>query len=209
MTIVSDRPVDRHHPGVESVLVTDPEMLRAHIDQADAVVVFGFDIVRYPFLANSQALRIVDLYDPWIFGSLEQYDSMSNIDAERSKTHEVNTLNQLADVGDFFICASERQRDFWLGLLASRGRLDKASHEADHTYGRLSTLCPMVSRALRHRRRPLCYVMASSHPSIRTRRSFCGAAARGIGSTRSAPWKRSRPSLTSFHMLGFFSWGWS
>jgi GT2 family glycosyltransferase/glycosyltransferase involved in cell wall biosynthesis len=131
VTIASDRPVDRQHPGVDSVVVTDQDMLRAHIDQADAVVVFGFDIVRYPFLADSQALRIVDLYDPWIFGSLEQYDSMSNTDAERSKAHEVNTLNQLADVGDFFVCASERQRDFWLGLLASRGRLDKASHEAD------------------------------------------------------------------------------
>jgi GT2 family glycosyltransferase/glycosyltransferase involved in cell wall biosynthesis len=131
VTIASDRPVDRTHPGVETLLVTDHDMLRAHIDQADAVFVFGFDIVRYPFLATSRALRIVDLYDPWIFGSLEQYDTMSSVEAERSKTHEVNTLNQLADVGDFFICASERQRDFWLGLLASRGRLDKPSHDAD------------------------------------------------------------------------------
>lgn len=131
VTIASDRPVDRHHPGVASLLVTDHEVLRAHIDSTDAVVVFGFDLVRYPFLAESRALRIVDLYDPWIFGSLEQYDTMSPTEAERTKAHEINTLNQLADVGDFFICASERQRDFWLGLLASRGRLDKPSHDAD------------------------------------------------------------------------------
>ena len=131
VTIASDRPVDRVHPGVASLLVTDHDALRAHIDSTDVIIVFGFDLVRYPFLADSRALRIVDLYDPWIFGSLEQYDAMSTIEAERSKAHEVNTLNQLADVGDFFICASERQRDFWLGLLASRGRLDKPSHDAD------------------------------------------------------------------------------
>lgn len=131
VTIASDRPVDRRHPGVSSLLVTDHDVLRAHIDETDAVIVFGFDLVRYPFLADSRALRIVDLYDPWIFGSLEQYDAMSTIEAERSKAHEINTLNQLADVGDFFVCASERQRDFWLGLLASRGRLDKPSHDAD------------------------------------------------------------------------------
>ena len=131
VTIASERPIDRTHPGIETLLVESDDVLRAHIDATDAVIVFGFDLVRYPFLANSRALRIVDLYDPWIFGSLEQYDAMSDVEAERSKAHEINTLNQQADVGDFFICASERQRDFWLGMLASRGRLDKAAHDAD------------------------------------------------------------------------------
>ena len=25
--------------------------------------------------------------------------------------------------GDFFVCASERQRDYWLGMLAAEGRI--------------------------------------------------------------------------------------
>jgi glycosyltransferase involved in cell wall biosynthesis len=33
--------------------------------------------------------------------------------------------------GDFFICASERQRDFWLGSLASVGRVNPYTYDAD------------------------------------------------------------------------------
>jgi GT2 family glycosyltransferase/glycosyltransferase involved in cell wall biosynthesis len=131
VTVACDRPIDRKHPGVDGFLIGDHAEFRGLIDAADVVVVFGFDLIRYPFLASCRALRVVDLYDPWIFGSLEQYDAMSIEEAEGAKNHEVNALNQLLDVGDFFICASERQRDFWLGMLASRGRLDKAAHDQD------------------------------------------------------------------------------
>lgn len=129
VTVASPRTVTRAHPGVEIVEFTDADVLRATVDAADVVVVFGFDLQRYPFLAHTRALVVVDLYDPWIFGSLEQYDTMAVAEADGQKAHEINTLNQLMDVGDFFICASERQRDFWVGMLASRGRLDKAAHE--------------------------------------------------------------------------------
>ena len=131
VTVACDRAIDRSHPGVSRFLIDDHSTLASLIDTADVVILFGFDLVRYPFLSSCRALRIVDLYDPWIFGSLEQYDGMSPEEANGAKNHEINALNQLLDVGDFFICASERQRDFWLGMLASRGRLDKGAHDQD------------------------------------------------------------------------------
>ena len=145
VTVACDREVDRRHPGV-AVLTIEGEAglaaLRRSVEAADAVLVFGFDLVRYPFLANCRALRIVDLYDPWIFGSLEQYDGMSGDAADAAKNHEINALNQLIDVGDSFICASERQRDFWFGMLASRGRLDKRAHDLDPQLRRLIDVVP-------------------------------------------------------------------
>ncbi|HYZ08436.1 MAG TPA: hypothetical protein VE709_07600, partial [Pseudonocardiaceae bacterium] len=33
--------------------------------------------------------------------------------------------------GDFFLCASERQRHFWLGHLAAIGRLSPTLYDAD------------------------------------------------------------------------------
>ena len=140
--LASPKPVGRTDPAVEVFEFADPSELLALVDQADAVLVFGFDLVRYPFLKHTRALVVVDLYDPWIFGSLEQYDTMTRDEAEGAKAHEIGTLNDLLDVGDYFICASERQRDFWLGMLASRGRLDKAAHELDPHLRKLIDVVP-------------------------------------------------------------------
>jgi GT2 family glycosyltransferase/glycosyltransferase involved in cell wall biosynthesis len=145
VTVACDRPVDRRHPGVVSLLIEGDagmDAFRRCVDLADAVVLFGFDVVRYPFLAQTRALRIVDLYDPWIFGSLEQYDAMTVEGADAAKNHEINALNQLIDIGDMFICASERQRDFWMGMLASRGRLDKRAHDIDPQLRKLIDVVP-------------------------------------------------------------------
>ena len=140
--LASPKLVGRRDAAVEVVEFADPSELLALVDQADAVLVFGFDLVRYPFLKHTRALVVVDLYDPWIFGSLEQYDTMTRDEAEGAKAHEIGTLNELLDIGDFFICASERQRDFWLGMLASRGRLDKAAHELDPHLRKLIDVVP-------------------------------------------------------------------
>lgn len=140
--LASPKAVGRTDPGVEVVHFEDTAELFQLVDHADAVLVFGFDLKRYPFLAHTRALVVVDLYDPWIFGSLEQYDTMTREEAEGAKAHEVGTLNELMDVGDFFICASERQRDFWVGMLASRGRLDKVAHDHDRHLRKLIDVVP-------------------------------------------------------------------
>jgi len=77
----------------------------------------------------SRAL-VVDLYAPWIIEKLEY----SRIDPERGepdRRDDVTILNRLLSLGDFFLCASERQRDFWLGALATAGRLDLAHVQAE------------------------------------------------------------------------------
>jgi glycosyltransferase involved in cell wall biosynthesis len=73
---------------------------------------------------------VVDLYAPWILEKLEY----SRIDPERGeidRKDDVAILNRLLALGDFFVCASERQRDFWLGALAVTGRLELAHAVAD------------------------------------------------------------------------------
>ncbi len=63
---------------------------------------------------------VIDLYAPWIVEKLEY----SRVDPERGepdRKDDVTILNRLLALGDFFLCASERQRDFWLGALAAGG----------------------------------------------------------------------------------------
>jgi hypothetical protein len=67
---------------------------------------------------------VIDLYAPWILEKLE----WARTDPDRgepARKDDVAILNRLLSLGDFFLCASERQRDFWLGALAAAGRIDR------------------------------------------------------------------------------------
>ena len=48
---------------------------------------------------------------------------------------------QLA-LGDFFLCASERQRDFWIGALHTAGRINPRTYAADPTLRSLIDVVP-------------------------------------------------------------------
>ena len=57
---------------------------------------------------------------------------------------QLNNLTQEVALatGDAFVCASEKQRDFWLGALASAGRLDRASYQRDPSLRTLVDVVP-------------------------------------------------------------------
>lgn len=73
---------------------------------------------------------VVDLYAPWILEKLE-YARIDPVRGEEDRKDDVAILNRLLSLGDFFVCASDRQRDFWLGALAAAGRLELAHALAD------------------------------------------------------------------------------
>ncbi|MDQ7029881.1 MAG: hypothetical protein Q9O62_08955 [Ardenticatenia bacterium] len=51
-------------------------------------------------------------------------------------------LQQQSLLGDFFICASERQRDWWLGLLEASGRINPYTFGEDPSLRRLIDVVP-------------------------------------------------------------------
>jgi glycosyltransferase involved in cell wall biosynthesis len=51
-------------------------------------------------------------------------------------------LNDQLSRGDFFLCASEKQRDFWLGQLSAVGRINPKNYDADETMGSLIAVVP-------------------------------------------------------------------
>lgn len=84
---------------------------------------------------------IVDLYAPWILEKLEH----ARIDAEvgePNRKDDVAILNRLLSLGDAFMAASERQRDFWLGALASAGRLETIQSRSDPELRNLIDVVP-------------------------------------------------------------------
>jgi glycosyltransferase involved in cell wall biosynthesis len=99
------------------------ETLRPLLEAADVAVLPLHALARLPFLRNASVPLVFDIYDPVLFELMETApDAAAESRAGRLRSH-IQLLNQVLRRGDFFICASEGQRDFWLGALVANGRL--------------------------------------------------------------------------------------
>ena len=58
-------------------------------------------------------------------------EALEHPDAATHVPYAVRLLTSQVARGDFFLCASERQRDYWLGMLAACGRIDVAAYHQD------------------------------------------------------------------------------
>lgn len=114
--------------GVEIIAYNNADQTQSGRRLAELIAEHDIAIAQHlPYLYAdpeqfTDTLLVVDLYAPWILEKLEY----ARIDPERGEPNrrdDVEILNRLLTLGDFFICASERQRDFWLGALAVNDRL--------------------------------------------------------------------------------------
>jgi glycosyltransferase involved in cell wall biosynthesis len=76
---------------------------------------------------------IYDLYDPFLIGNLTFHAGEDMSRRYRRVAFRAPTLLQeiALSTGTAFICASERQRDFWLGTLGALGRIEPEGAAAD------------------------------------------------------------------------------
>ena len=104
-----------------------PTALKAQAETADALIVQGFALTSYPFLTELVCPIVADLYCPFTIEHLEQHRAAG---ALVPSSHEADAASILAvqnaqlQQADYFICASERQRDFWIGTLHTAGRVN-------------------------------------------------------------------------------------
>jgi glycosyltransferase involved in cell wall biosynthesis len=115
------------------------------LGEADAVVTQRLSPRLMLRVARSKVLAVYDLYSPV---RLENAPAAREAPAGQAR-HERTVLaaNAVAEEivlrsGDAFICASERQRDFWLGCLSALGRLDHRSFRRDPTLRALLDVVP-------------------------------------------------------------------
>lgn len=109
---------------------------------ARAVVVQGDVLLRFPELGRLETPLAVDLYDPFLFESLRQQQDRAPALQDAWQRSVQATLAGLLTQGDYFLCASERQRDLWLGMLAAMGRLVPAEYARDATMRQLIDVVP-------------------------------------------------------------------
>jgi glycosyltransferase involved in cell wall biosynthesis len=116
--------------------------LRAEVDWAEVVVLQGYVLQNAPWLADSGTVLVVDLYDPLHLEQLAMGDSSAAGERAANVAATVRVLDTQVMCGDFFLCASEQQRHFWLGHLAALGRLNVTNYDADPTARSLVAVCP-------------------------------------------------------------------
>ncbi|MCW2740960.1 MAG: glycosyltransferase [Blastococcus sp.] len=127
--------------AVPTAYVNDSR-LRQAVDWCDILIFQGFVVEQAPWIAETDKIIVVDIYDPIHLEQLEQTRDEASARRDLILNATTNSLNRDLRRGDFFMCASEEQRHFWLGQLAGMKRLNPANYDRDSSLGSLLAVTP-------------------------------------------------------------------
>lgn len=131
--------------------LTDPRFEISHVNAldmvqmerwADVIVFQGYLMHEHPSLRHSKKVVVVDVYDPFHLEQLEQARDLGEEARRDVVASATGVLNEQLERGDFFMCASDKQRDFWLGQLAALGRVNPAVYDDDESLGSFISVVP-------------------------------------------------------------------
>jgi glycosyltransferase involved in cell wall biosynthesis len=108
----------------------------------DVMLLQGYVTHHFPDLGTSGKILVFDLYDPL---HLETLALTHGAQSQARNDHvrlSIATLNDQLARADFLLCASERQRDLWLGQLCALGRVNPVTYDDDPNLRRLIDVVP-------------------------------------------------------------------
>ncbi len=85
---------------------------------------------------------VVDLINPEPFEGLEYHRARHPLERRALAIVRADRISYALRRGHVFVCATERQRDMWLGMLAATRRLDPGLYDADPTLRNLIDIVP-------------------------------------------------------------------
>ena len=146
VTLLTPHPIDVELDGVDVLAGRPPGFayLRKLVPRFDVVISQQLGVPTTAWLARTDTRVIFDLYVPYMTEDLAaQAQSSAPLRARRT-AYALATLAQDAALatGNAFICASERQRDLWLGRLGALGRLDLSAYARDPAFRNLIDVVP-------------------------------------------------------------------
>jgi hypothetical protein len=116
----------------------------------DVVVSQQLSVGAMEQLARGETRTIFDLYDPILFEAMGFYSGQQTSAASARQLSQAAVLKQILalQTGSAFICASERQRDLWLGVLGALGRIDLDRFRSDPSLDKLVGVVPFGLEAV-------------------------------------------------------------
>ena len=135
-----------------------------HHEWADVIIFQGHALLVFDTLRSSNKVMVIDIYDPMHLEQLEQARELDFNQWVSQVSDATQVLNDQLVRGDFFLCASERQRQFWLGQLAGQGRINPYTYQNDPDLTKLIDIAPFgLSRVEPQHNRE---VLKGVHPNI-------------------------------------------
>ena len=144
--------------------IHDEAELATLASRADAVVTVGSVYSSYPALQQIKTPLVVDLYIPLLLEELQRERPQTLAEQSLFFDRLRRDLSAQILAADFILCASEKQRDYYLGAMSALGRVNPYSHGDDPSLRRLIAVVPfgLPSEPPRH----TCQVLKGVHPGI-------------------------------------------
>ncbi|MEA2283571.1 MAG: hypothetical protein QOK21_4178 [Solirubrobacteraceae bacterium] len=120
----------------------DPRPLRGAIAAAGTVVCQPQWPVVQRWLERSTARVVYDLYDPEPFEALELLRGRTPALRRLVCALSVDRVAAAVLAGDAFVCASERQRDLWIGAMLGARVISPALYDRDPTFASVIATVP-------------------------------------------------------------------
>ncbi len=127
--------------------------LRQLGEWADVIVTHGFVFHFHPYLRELALPVAIDLYNPYLLESLVMHSKGDVAGWIPAYEEYLRVQLEMLRAGDFFFCASERQRDYWLGMLHAQKRLNPHTYLQDPSLRRLIDVVPYGLQDGKPRRR--------------------------------------------------------
>ncbi|PDW04063.1 glycosyl transferase family 1 [Candidatus Viridilinea mediisalina] len=128
VTLVAPHKIDLTAPKVATGTYQwgQAATLAPWLQQTDAILANAYVLEAHPELAQASARRIIDLYDPTMLENIELLREAPQVQRDERLRHDLALFQRQLAAGDHFLCATERQRDLYLGALLASGRVDAA-----------------------------------------------------------------------------------
>jgi glycosyltransferase involved in cell wall biosynthesis len=140
--LVSTGRCELTEPGL-TIDHADDRDLRRLVKWCDVFVFQGWILDGRPFISMSDKILVADIYDPMHLEQLEQgFEAGDELGRRAAVSNANRVLIQQMIRADFLLCASAKQRDFWLGSLASIGRVNSITYDDDPSLDKLIAVVP-------------------------------------------------------------------
>jgi glycosyltransferase involved in cell wall biosynthesis len=135
----------------------DYDLLLAAVRTHDVVVAQQLPAQLLRAVERLPIRYVADLYNPLMIELLEALADTEDPHRERLLRRLTRAVYAQCATADFVLCASEKQRDLWLGGLGLSGLIDLGSYRRDRTYRAMIDVVPfgLPDRPPTHDRRVL------------------------------------------------------
>ncbi|MCL7454218.1 MAG: glycosyl transferase family 1, partial [Anaerolineae bacterium] len=120
------------------------QTLAPAVSRADVLLFSGDLLMSFPQLAECGKPLIIEATYPYTFEALQLGAGQSREQQTAGYQARLETMHRAGRAGDFFFCANDRQRSYWLGVLDSLGRINPDTYAADNSFKRFIDIVPIA-----------------------------------------------------------------